>query len=124
MWQYGEKKGGKSLRFKLVIFTTLLAMITYSTSALFIYFLQGFINEFVEIPESWYVLGILLLGIIWSGILAFAAGGFITRPLVTLKNAATKVAEGDLQHEMDTTDAKDDEIGALTIAFQKKWSLS
>ncbi|WP_277679086.1 methyl-accepting chemotaxis protein [Gracilibacillus dipsosauri] len=113
------KKGGKSLRFKLVIFTTLLAMITYSTSALFIYFLQGFINEFVEIPESWYVLGILLLGIIWSGILAFAAGGFITRPLVTLKNAATKVAEGDLQHEMDTTDAKDDEIGALTIAFQK-----
>ncbi|MGN8646411.1 methyl-accepting chemotaxis protein [Gracilibacillus sp. HCP3S3_G5_1] len=114
-----EAKKGVNLRIKLVIFTTLLAIITYSTSAFFIYVLSGVIREFVHIPEIWYVLGTLTLGIIWSGILAFIAAGFITKSLNKLKSVATKVADGDLNVEIEQPKTKGDEISELTLAFQK-----
>ncbi|MDX8047725.1 methyl-accepting chemotaxis protein [Gracilibacillus sp. S3-1-1] len=112
-------KKGLSLRIRLVIFTTLLAIITYSTSAIFIYVLSGMIREFIHIPESWFVLGTLTLGIIWSGILAFIAAGFITKSLNKLKNVATKVADGDLNVEIEKPKTNGDEISELTLAFQK-----
>ncbi|WP_208590727.1 methyl-accepting chemotaxis protein [Gracilibacillus suaedae] len=115
----GKTKKGVSLRIRLVIFTTLLALITYSTSALFIYVLKDIIGEFINIPEVWYVLGTLTLGIIWSGILAFFAAGFITRSLNKLKNVAAKVADGDLNVEIEQPRTQGDEISELTIAFQK-----
>ncbi|WP_018930790.1 methyl-accepting chemotaxis protein [Gracilibacillus lacisalsi] len=115
----GKTKKGVSLRIRLVIFTTLLALITYSTSALFIYVLKDIIGEIIDIPEVWYVLGTLTLGIIWSGILAFFAAGFITRSLNKLKNVAAKVADGDLNVEIEQPKTNGDEISELTIAFQK-----
>jgi methyl-accepting chemotaxis protein len=115
----GKTKKGVSLKIRLVIFTTLLALITYSTSALFIYVLKDIIAEFIDIPEVWYVLGTLTLGIIWSGILAFFAAGFITRSLNKLKNVAAKVADGDLNVEIEQPKRNGDEISELTIAFQK-----
>ncbi len=115
----GKTKKGVSLRIKLVVFTTLLAIITYSTSGFFIYFLQERIRPYIQISELWYVLGTLILGIIWSGILAFAAAGFITKSLNRLKKIAIKVAEGDLNQEIESPKSTDDEIGALTLAFQK-----
>ncbi|MFD2655752.1 methyl-accepting chemotaxis protein [Gracilibacillus thailandensis] len=115
----GKTKKGLSLKIRLVIFTTLLALITYSTSALFIYVLKDIIGEFIDIPEVWYVLGTLTLGIIWSGILAFFAAGFITRSLNKLKNVAAKVADGDLNVEIEQPKTNGDEISELTIAFQK-----
>ncbi|KAB8127180.1 methyl-accepting chemotaxis protein [Gracilibacillus oryzae] len=115
----GEKRKGLSLRLKLVIFTTTLAIVTYSTSAVFIYFLQELITPFVPISEVWYVLAVLLLGIFWSGVLAFVASGFITKPLVVLKNVAKKVAEGDLNQTIEAPKTTEDEIGALTISFQQ-----
>lgn len=110
---------GISLRWKLVIFTTLLAIITYTTSAVFIYFFQDIISSFIPLSEVSYVLIILLLGVIWSGILAFAAAGFITRPLKNLKNVATKIAEGDLEQTIESPRTEKDEVGALTAAFIK-----
>ncbi|ENH97980.1 methyl-accepting chemotaxis protein [Gracilibacillus halophilus YIM-C55.5] len=113
-----NQKKGVSLRMKLVVFTTLLALITYSTSAFFIYFLQEWIRQWIDIPEVVYVLVTLALGIIWSGILAFVAAGFITRKLTELKNAATRIAEGDLKQDIEIPKSSNDEIGALTQAFQ------
>ncbi|SFM16643.1 methyl-accepting chemotaxis protein [Gracilibacillus orientalis] len=115
----GKTKKGVSLRVKLVVFTTLLAIITYTTSGFFIYFLQELIRPYIQISELWYVLGTLLLGIIWSGILAFAAAGLITKSLNRLKSIATKVADGDLNQEIESPKTTEDEIGALTVAFQK-----
>ncbi|WP_058308706.1 methyl-accepting chemotaxis protein [Gracilibacillus massiliensis] len=114
-----KTKKGVSLRVKLVVFTTLLAIITYTTSAFFIYFLQEMIQPYIQVQEVWYVLGVLLLGIFWSGILAFAAAGFITKPLIKLKEIAAKVAEGDLNQEIESPRTTHDEIGSLTLAFQK-----
>ncbi|WP_066188106.1 methyl-accepting chemotaxis protein [Gracilibacillus timonensis] len=114
-----QQKKGINLGIKLVLFTTTLAIITYSTSAFFIYVLQERIQAYIDIPELVFVLVTLLLGIIWSGILAFVAAGVITKPLKRLKNIATRVAEGDLNQDISSPRTTDDEIGALTIAFQK-----
>src|SRR5690625_4242240 len=104
-----------SLRRKLNIFTTVLAVITYSTSAFFIYVIQDYIRPFWNVPEQMYVIIILLLGIIWSGILAAIAARLITKPLQRLEAATTRAAEGDLNQEIEIP-RSDDEIKALSIA--------
>lgn len=105
-----------NLRKKLVLFTTILAMITYSTSALFIYGLYDYVTQFIEISEQWYIISILLLGIIWSGILAFIAARFIAKPLQDLEVAATRAAEGNLEQQIKIP-RSNDEIRALSVAF-------
>lgn len=105
-----------NLRKKLVLFTTILAMITYSTSALFIYGLYDHVTQFIEISEQWYIIIILLLGIIWSGILAFIAARFIAKPLQDLEVAATRAAEGNLEQQIKIP-RSNDEIRALSVAF-------
>src|SRR5690625_5672162 len=62
-----------------------------------------------------YVIIILLLGIIWSGILAAIAARLITKPLQLLEAAKTKAAEGDLNQEIEIPKS-DDEIKELSIA--------
>src|SRR5699024_123579 len=105
-----------SLRIKLVIFTTILAIITYSTSAFFIYILYDYVKMFWNIHETVFVIITLLLGIIWSGILAFIAAAIITRPLQRLEGAASEAAQGNLNQEIYIS-RSDDEIRALSIAF-------
>jgi methyl-accepting chemotaxis protein len=74
-----EKKRYKfGLRLKLVAFKTALAAVTYSTSAFFIYFLQDFVANYMN--ETVFTLLTLGLGIFWSGVLAYFAAGFITKP--------------------------------------------
>lgn len=109
------KKYKFSLRKKLVYFTTLLALITYSTSAFFIYilyplFFKNIINQFV------FTIGTLALGIIWSGILAFFAAFFIVRPLKDLEQAAMQAASGDITKNVKVSKS-DDEIRAVGLAF-------
>jgi methyl-accepting chemotaxis protein len=71
-----EKKGYRfSLRLKLVAFTTVLAVITYSTSAFFIYYLYDFVSHLIS--EHLFTIITLLLGIFWSGVLAYFAAGFV-----------------------------------------------
>lgn len=111
------KKYGFSLRKKLVLFTTVLALITYSFSALFIYVLFDYIQGFVEISENVYIIIILLLGIIWSAILAHFAARLITKPLQMLEEVTTNAAEGNLNQEI-VIPHSDDEIKALAIAVE------
>ncbi|MGG3687641.1 methyl-accepting chemotaxis protein [Caldifermentibacillus hisashii] len=110
-----RKKYKFSLRKKLVYFTTLLALITYSTSAFFIYilyplFFENIINQFV------FTIGTLALGIIWSGILAFLAAFFIVRPLKDLEQAAMQAASGEITKDVKVSKS-DDEIRAVGLAF-------
>ena len=110
-----KKKYRFSLRRKLILFTTVLAIITYSSSAFFIYVVQDYIKPYLDVSEQLYVIIILLLGVIWSGILAAIAARIITKPLQLLEAATTKAAEGDLNQEIEIPKS-DDEIKALSIA--------
>mgnify|MGYP001362351468 CR=1 FL=1 len=112
-----KKKHKFSLRWKLVLFTTVLAIITYSFSALFIYVLYDYVKEFWDISHEWFTIITLLLGIFWSGALAFMAAAFIIRPLQRLEEVASRVADGDLKHEVAISKS-DDEIRSLGIAIQ------
>lgn len=110
-----KKKYRFNLQLKLVVFTTLLALITYSTSGFFIYIVYDYIKPYWDISEQWFVIITLLLGIIWSGILAFFAARFITKPLQRLEAAASSAAKGNLNQEINIPKS-DDEIRALSIA--------
>lgn len=110
------KKYRFSLRLKLVFFTTVLAIITYSVSAFFIYYLYGQIGDMLNLSFELFVVMTLLLGIIWSGILAYLFGRLITKPLETLEDAASQAAEGDLNQAI-TVHQSDDEIKSLGLAF-------
>ncbi|MFE8701861.1 methyl-accepting chemotaxis protein [Cytobacillus sp. FJAT-54145] len=112
----GKKKYKFGLRKKLVFFTTALAIITYTTSALFIYMLYPMIKDslpFGELAFSGITLG---LGVIWSGILAFIAAGFIIKPLQKLEKVALKAAQGEIGEDAELSKS-DDEIRSLGIAF-------
>ncbi|MFK4998782.1 methyl-accepting chemotaxis protein [Bacillus sp. N9] len=60
----------------------------------------------------------LLLGIMWSGILAYFAAIVITRPLQRLEMAAIRASEGDIGQDVDIKNV-DDEINSLGKAFNQ-----
>ncbi|XQY91695.1 methyl-accepting chemotaxis protein [Metabacillus sp. HB246100] len=111
-----KKKYTFSLRLKLVIFTTTLAFITYSTSAFFIYFLVHYADHLV--PPQIFTLVTLLMGIFWSGVLAYFGAGFITRALKKLEVVAYKAADGHINQDVEVTKS-DDEIRGLSLAFNQ-----
>ncbi|MBU8881047.1 HAMP domain-containing protein [Bacillus sp. FJAT-29790] len=104
------------LRKKLVLFISTLAIITYSTSAVFIYFLYPMVKESLPFGEVLFTVITLSMGIIWSGILAFFAAGFIIKPLQKLEKMALKAAQGDIREDVELAKS-DDEIRSLGIAF-------
>lgn len=107
-----------SLRMKLVLFTTILALITYSTSAFFIYYLYDQLQGFLNMSMELFAILTLSLGIIWSGILAYLFARIITKPLENLEKVASQAAEGDLNQTINIQQS-DDEIKALSLAFDK-----
>lgn len=113
----GEKQQYKfGLRKQLVLFTTVLAIITYSTSMFFIYILYPFFKEIIPFDEITFTIITLSLGITWSGILAFFAAGFIIKPLQKLEKTALKASQGNIQEDAELTKS-DDEIRSLGVAF-------
>lgn len=113
----GEKEGYKfGLRKKLVLFITSLAIITYTTSAVFLYFLFPSIEEMLPFGEAVFTILTLGMGIFWSGVLAFFAAGFIIKPLQKLEKTALMAANGDIGQDAELSKS-DDEIRSLGIAF-------
>ncbi|GIN57189.1 methyl-accepting chemotaxis protein [Lederbergia ruris] len=104
------------LQKKLVVFTTTLAVITFSTSAIFLYFVYPFVDPYIN--EHAFTIITLLLGIIWSGILAYLSATIMTKPLQRLKEAASKAGEGDIGTDV-AVGKTDDEIRALGLAFNQ-----
>ena len=73
------------LRTKLMLFTTVLAFITYSTSIFFIYVIYDYFQSYVS--QTVYNIIVMLLGVVWSGILAYGATVFLIKPLRKLEEA-------------------------------------
>lgn len=108
-YKFGLKK-------KMVLLTTVLAIITYSTSAFFIYFLESYVQSFLNISPLVYNVAVLGMGIFWSGVLAYMAAGFIIKPLQKLEQSAMKAAEGEIGEDAELSKS-DDEIRSLGLAF-------
>lgn len=114
-----EKRNFKfSLRKKLVLLISVLAVITYSISAICIQFLYPLIENIIPINKVTFNLIILMLGALWSGILAFFAAGLIIKPLHDLEQTALKAANGNLQDGVKLS-RSDDEIRSLGLAFNQ-----
>ncbi|MCH6266990.1 methyl-accepting chemotaxis protein [Neobacillus citreus] len=112
-----KKKYKFGLNKRLAIFTTVLAFITYSTSAFFIYYLYGFVSDIIN--EQLFTLFTLVLGIFWSGVLAYyTATRFITKPLQLLEDTVAKAAKGEIGKDAPVPKI-DDEIRSLSLAFNE-----
>lgn len=103
------------LRWKLVLLVTVLAIITYSISGLFIYVIYDVVKESLGISEFLFTIMTLGLGIFWSGVLAYFLARIITKPLENLEKVTAKAADGDLNQEV-AIPKSNDEIKALSIA--------
>ncbi|MEK4761999.1 HAMP domain-containing methyl-accepting chemotaxis protein [Viridibacillus sp. FSL E2-0187] len=103
------------LRKQLVLFVSILAIITYSTSLIFIEYIQP--QFFPNINRLIFEIITYALGIIWSGILAAAFSSFIIKPLQNLEAATNRAAEGYIGEDVDLP-RSNDEIRALAVAFQ------
>ncbi|MED1202914.1 methyl-accepting chemotaxis protein [Heyndrickxia acidicola] len=106
-----------SLRKKLVIFITLLALITYSTSAFFLYYVYPAYFSHV-IGSVGFTIITLSLGIFWSGLLGYFVAGFIVRPLKSLETAAIEASRGNLEQNVHLPKSND-EISSLGFAFNQ-----
>ncbi|MFJ7952359.1 methyl-accepting chemotaxis protein [Lysinibacillus sp. NPDC096418] len=104
------------LRIKLVLFVSILALITYSVSFVFIEFIQP--TFFPEVNRKTFEIITYLLGIIWSGILAAVFSVVLVKPLEQLEHSASRVAEGKIGKDV-TMPNTHDEIRLVAEAFQQ-----
>ena len=104
-----------NIRTKLVLFVVSLAVITYSTSALFIHWVHP--TFFPRANVVTFELITYGLGIIWSGIFAAIFSGFFTKPLSTLKQSAERVADHQIGRDVELPPTND-EIRAVSESFQ------
>ncbi|PFI47513.1 methyl-accepting chemotaxis protein [Bacillus cereus] len=104
------------LRIRPMLFTTALALITYSTSLFFIYVIYDYFQSYVS--QTVYNIIVMLLGVVWSGILAYGAAIFLIKTLRKLEEAARKAAEGDIREDVPLPKT-DDEIKSLSVAFNR-----
>src|SRR3954469_12023525 len=102
------------LRKQLVLFITVVALVTYSTSGLFIFVLYPLF--FSGWNQVMFIVTTLLLGIVWSGILAYFMASLIIKPLRRLEKIALGAAHGNISEEVELA-KRDDEIRSLGIAF-------
>lgn len=104
------------LRLKLALFVGILALITYSISFIFIEFLQP--TFFPEINRKLFEIVTYILGIVWSGILAWGFCGVLIKPLQQLELSASRVAEGKIGQDVELPKTND-EIRSVAEAFQQ-----
>lgn len=103
------------LKKKLILFVTILAIVTYSISFIFIEYVQP--QVFPNVKQSVFQLITYVLGIIWSGILAGIFSSLLVKPLQKLENVAIEAAEGKIGKDIDMPRSSD-EIRSLSEAFQ------
>lgn len=111
-----KKRYSFGIQKKIVLFVTVLAIVTYTTSAVFINFIQPLIFEGATKSLS-FEIGMYALGIIWSGILAYFFSGLIIKPLFNLEKVAILASEGKIGVDVEVPKSKD-EIQSVSIAFQ------
>lgn len=111
-----ERNHTFSIRLKLVLFTVSLAIITYSTSFVFIFFIYDYLKDTIPLSMAGFTIITFILGIIWSGILAFLFARLITNPIESLEKVANTAAKGNLNQTVEIPKSND-EIRGLAISF-------
>ncbi|MDV6379168.1 methyl-accepting chemotaxis protein [Sporosarcina sp. GW1-11] len=111
-----EVKRKVGLRKKLVFFVVILAVITYTTSAVFINWVQP--TFFPNVQPFVFELLTYAMGVMWSGILAALFSVILTKPLQRLETAAMKVADGKIGSDIQLPNSSD-EIHSVSLAFQQ-----
>lgn len=114
MREIGQKKFG--LRKKIVLFVTVLAIVTYTMSGIFINIVQP--QFFPDINAFWFALLTYAAGVFWSGVLAFAFSTVLTKNLQKLEIAAVRVAKGEIGTDIELPNSSD-EIRSVAEAFQQ-----
>ncbi len=114
MREIGQKKFG--LRKKIVLFVTVLAIVTYTMSGIFINIVQP--QFFPDINAFWFALLTYAAGVFWSGLLAFAFSTVLTKNLQKLEVAAIRVAKGEIGTDIELPNSSD-EIRSVAEAFQQ-----
>lgn len=104
-----------NLRRKLVLFVGILALVTYSTSFVFIEFIQPMF--FKSVNSSLFQIITYSLGIFWSCALAAVFSVILVRPLQRLEKSANYVAEGKIGKDVEMPKTND-EIRNVAEAFQ------
>ncbi|MFA9560619.1 methyl-accepting chemotaxis protein [Evansella sp. AB-rgal1] len=107
-----------SLRKKMVIGISAVAIITYGFSAIFIFYLSEILGNLLGVNENIFTIITLVLGIIWCGLLGFLGATFLTKPITRVEQAAKKVANGNINENVEVP-TSDDELRALALAFNK-----
>lgn len=111
-----ETKKKFGLKWKLVIFVTILAIVTYSTSAVFINFLQP--QFFPNANPTWFGIMTYGMGIFWSAVLAALFSTILTKPLQRLEQEAMRIADGKIGTDIELPNSSD-EIRSVAEAFQQ-----
>lgn len=111
-----KKRYSFGIQKKIVLFVTVLALVTYTTSAVFINFIQPLLFENATNSLA-FEIAMYALGIIWSGLLAYFFSGLIIKPLFNLEKVATLASEGKIGVDVEVPKSKD-EIQSVSIAFQ------
>lgn len=102
------------LQIKMVLGMFVVSIVTYSTSAFFIFKLKPYLAPNMgEIP---YAAVIFLLGVLWTCFLGWLAIRVIVKPLIQLTEAARQASNGKLHVSMPKY-AFDDEMQVLIRAF-------
>lgn len=114
MKKIGEKKFG--LQKKIVYFVTILAIVTYTTSGIFINVIQP--QFFPNFDPFWFGLLTYAAGVFWSGLLALLFSTILTKHLQNLEKAAIRVAEGNIGTDIELPNSSD-EIRSVAEAFQQ-----
>ncbi|WP_203248447.1 methyl-accepting chemotaxis protein [Sporosarcina beigongshangi] len=114
MKETGRKKFG--LRKKIVLFVTILAVVTYTTSGIFINIIQP--QFFPNFNAFLFELLTYAAGVFWSGVLAFAFSTILTKHLQKLETAAIRVSKGEIGTDIELPRSSD-EIRSVAEAFQQ-----
>lgn len=103
---------------KYVLFTVIVAVITYSTSFFCMFVLYDWLKDSISLSQEWFTAITLMLGVFWSAVFAYFGARYLVKPLQDLEVTAQRAAQGDLSIDV-TVPKSDDEIRALSIAFNE-----
>ncbi len=100
---------------KIVIGLIGVSMVTYGTSAFFIFVLQNYFSGWFS--ETVFTLLTFAAGIFWTALLGWIAARWYIKPLISLSHASSQAAVGNLKVNVKLHPSKD-EVGMLTHAFR------
>lgn len=101
---------------KMVLGITVVSIVTYGSSAFFIFNLQDWFKNFM--PGWLFILFTLALGVFWTSFLSWIAAKWLIVPLLQLTDAANQASTGNLQVKI-TPRKSNDELYALSTSFGK-----